>query len=73
MFLKKDKLYNLIKKEIYILTITIIKKHANTKNLQLLSMSFHILKLVHDSLVINTTSYIFFNVHDQTIIYSLNV
>ena len=29
MFLKKYKLYNLIKREIYILTTTIIKKYTN--------------------------------------------
>ena len=34
---------------------------------------FHILKLVHDNLIINATSYISFNVHNQTIIYPLNV
>ena len=36
-------------------------------------MSFHILKSVYNSLIINTTSYISFNVHNQTIIHSLNV
>ena len=30
VFLKKHKLYNLIKREIHILTIITIKKHANT-------------------------------------------
>ena len=30
VFLKKHKLYNLIKRKIYILTTTTIKKHANT-------------------------------------------
>ena len=30
VFLKKHKLHNLIKREIYILTTTTIKKHANT-------------------------------------------
>ena len=30
MFFKKHKLYNLIKREIHILTTTTIKKHANT-------------------------------------------
>ena len=30
MFLKKHKLYNLIKREIHILTTTTIKKHVNT-------------------------------------------
>ena len=34
---------------------------------------FHILKLVHDSLIINAISYISFNIHNQTIIYPLNV
>ena len=34
---------------------------------------FHSLKLVHDNLIINATSYISFNVHNQTIIYPLNV
>ena len=36
-------------------------------------MSFHILKSVHDSLIINTTNYISFNVHNQEIIHPLNV
>ena len=36
-------------------------------------MSFHILKLLHDSLIINVTSYISFNVHNQAIIHTLNV
>ena len=35
--------------------------------------SFHILKLVHDSLIINATSYISSNVYNQAIIHSLNV
>ena len=39
----------------------------------LLCMSFHILKFVHDSFIINITSYISFNVHNQAIIHSLNV
>ena len=36
-------------------------------------MSFHILKSVHDNLIINVTTYIFFNEHNQTIIHLLNV
>ena len=36
-------------------------------------MSFYILKLLHDSLIINVTNYISFNVHNQTIIYPLNI
>ena len=36
-------------------------------------MSFHILKSVHNSLIINATNYISFNVHDQAIIHPLNV
>ena len=36
-------------------------------------MSFHILKLVHDNLIINVTTYISFNEHNQTIIHLLNV
>ena len=36
-------------------------------------MSFQILKSVHDSLIINTISYISFNVHNQAIIHSINV
>ena len=36
-------------------------------------MSFHILKSLHDNLIINVTSYISFNVHNQTIIHPLNV
>ena len=34
--------------------------------------SFHILKLVHNNLIINATSYIPFNVHNQTIIHPRN-
>ena len=30
-------------------------------------MRFHILKSLHDSLIINTTSYISFNIHNQII------
>ena len=37
------------------------------------STSFHILKSVHDSLIINATSYISFNVHNQAIIHLMNV
>ena len=56
------------------------KKKANKQNkkkieihkiLQLLSMIFHILKLLHDFFIINPTSYIYFNVHNQTIIHLL--
>ena len=36
-------------------------------------MSFYILKSMYDSLIINTTNQISFNVHDQTIIHPLNV
>ena len=36
-------------------------------------MSFHILKSLYDSLIINATSYVFFNVHNEAIIHSLNV
>ena len=36
-------------------------------------MSFHILKSVYDTFIINTTSYIPFNVHNQAIIHLLNV
>ena len=49
------------------------KNHANTLSLQLLSTSFHILKSLHNSLIINVTSYISFNVHNQAIIHILNV
>ena len=41
------------------------------KNLQLPSTRFHILKPLHDKFIINPTSYIFFNVHSQTIIQPL--
>ena len=34
---------------------------------------FHILKSMHDSLIINATSYISFNVHNQAIIHPLNI
>ena len=36
-------------------------------------MSFHILKSLHDSFIINANDYIFFNVHNQAIIHPLNV
>ena len=36
-------------------------------------MSFHILKSVYDSFIINATSYIFFNIHNQAIVHPLNV
>ena len=36
-------------------------------------MGFHILKSLHDSLIINVTNYISFNVHNQVIIHRLNV
>ena len=36
------------------------------------STSFHILKSVHNNLIINATSYIPFNVHNQTIIHPRN-
>ena len=36
-------------------------------------MSFHILKLVYDNLIINVTRYISFNVYNQAIIHPLNV
>ena len=36
-------------------------------------MSFYNLKSVHDSVIINITSYIFFNVYNQAIIHPLNV
>ena len=36
-------------------------------------MGFLILKSVHDSLIINATNYIFFNVYNQAIIHPLNV
>ena len=34
-------------------------------------MIFHILKLLHDLFIINPTSYIYFNVHNQTITHPL--
>ena len=55
------------------MTTTIIKKYANILILQLPSTSFYILKSLHDSLIINITSYISFNVHNHAIIHSLNV
>ena len=42
-------------------------------NLQLSSTSFHILKSLHDILIISVTSYISFNIHNQAIIHPLNV
>ena len=47
------------------------KKIEIHKILQLLSMIFHILKLLHDFFIIIFTSYIYFNVHNQTIIHQL--
>ena len=41
------------------------------KILQLHSMIFHILKLLHDFFIINPTSYIYFNVYNQTNIHPL--
>ena len=41
------------------------------KVLQLLSKMFHILKSLHDIFIINPMRYIFFNVYNQIIIYSL--
>ena len=78
MFFKKHKLYNLIKREIHIL-ITTIKNKKIKKNTQIykvyncLLRVFHILKSLHNSLIINTTNYISFNDHNQAIIYPLNV
>ena len=43
------------------------------KNLQLSSTSFHILKSLHDILIISVASYISFNIHNQAIIHPLNV
>ena len=36
-------------------------------------MCFHILKLLHDSFIINATNYISFNIHNQAIIHPLNL
>ena len=47
------------------------KKTEIHKVLQLLSMMFHILKLLNDFFIINLTSYIFFNVYSQVIIHPL--
>ena len=41
------------------------------KILQLHSMIFHILKLLHDFFIINPTSYIYFNVYTKTHIHPL--
>ena len=41
------------------------------KILQLLSMIFHVLKLLHDFFIINPMSYIYFNVHNQIITHPL--
>ena len=76
MFLKKYKLYNLIKGEIHILTTTTIKKKKKTHKYIKFTIAFyefHILKLMHNSLIINATSYISFNVYNQAIIHPLNV
>ena len=37
------------------------------------STNFHTLKSLHDSLIINVTKYISFNVYNQAIIHPLNV
>ena len=55
MFLKKYKLYNIIKK--YIHTTTTIKKYINILSLQLSFISFYILKSLHDSFIINAIIY----------------
>ena len=73
MFLNKHKLHNLIKRKFCILTTTKIKNKNKThtqiyKVYNCLLMSFHILKLLHDSLIINATSYISFNIHNQLIL-----
>ena len=47
------------------------KKIEIHKILQLHSMIFHILKLLHDIFIINPTSYIYFNVYNQTNIHPL--
>ena len=47
------------------------KKIEIHKILQLHSMIFHILKLLHDFFIINPTSYIYFNVYNQTNIHPL--
>ena len=43
------------------------KKTQIHKVLQISSMSFHILKSLNNNLINNTTSYVSFNVHNQTI------
>ena len=51
------------------------KKYSNTGSFTIafyiLNFFLHILKLLHDNFIINPISYIFFNVHNQTIIHSL--
>ena len=47
------------------------KKTEIIEVLQLPSMIFHILKSLYNIFIINSTSYIFFNVHSQTIIHPL--
>ena len=70
IFLKKHKLYNLIKKN-HILTTTIIKK---TRKYIKFTISFYefsyfkIVALLHDSLIINNTNYNSFNVHTQAML-----
>ena len=66
----KLKLHNLIKKEFHILITKKQKQKKKTqihKVLQISSMSFHILKSLNNNLINNTTSYVSFNVHNQTI------
>ena len=73
VFLRKHKLYNLIKREIHILTTTIIKKTRKYIKFTIIFYKFSYFKIIADSFIINATNYIFFNVHNQVIIHPLNV
>ena len=69
MLLNKHKLYNLIKREIHILTTKIIIKKCKYIKFIITFNEF----LYFEISVWYATSYIYFNVHNQTIIYPLNV
>ena len=53
---------------------SLIKSHLNPKtqfSLQLPSMALHVLKALHDRLIINAIEYVLFDIHKQTIIHPL--
>ena len=48
--------------------MNIKKKKAQIHKVLKFPMSFHILKLLYNNFIINTISYIFFNIHNKVII-----